>query len=112
MSMDSPFKPNESTAASGYNSSDVPAYGSSPEVQPTGRTSTLSVVGFVLSFLFPLVGLILSIVARKQAKETGDNAGLAKAGIIIGAVFFALNIIAGFVLMGSFMALEPTVTTY
>lgn len=80
---------------------DVPAYGSTPHVQPTGRNSTMSIVGFVLSILFPLVGLIVSIIAWRQTAETGDNRGLAKAGIIVGAVLLAVGIIANFVLFGA-----------
>lgn len=111
MSFNSPFNnPNQdtngsvqanNTAGSDFNYANVPAYGNAPQVQATGKNSTMSVVGFVLSILFPLVGLIISIVAWKQAAETGDNRGLAKAGIIVGAVLLALNIIFSFVFVGA-----------
>lgn len=96
-----------------FDYSNVPSYGSSPDVQPTGKTSTFSVVGFVLSILMPLIGLILSVIAYKQTAETGDNKGLAKAGIIVGSIMIALNVIftiAMFALVAA--APEATITTY
>jgi hypothetical protein len=84
-----------------FNYADVPSYGTSPDVPPTGKTSTLTIVSFVLAIIFPLIGFILSIVAWRQAAETGDNRGLAKAGIIVGAVLTVLNVVLTFVLMGS-----------
>lgn len=111
MSFNSPFSTPEQDAAKGptptshpapeFNYGNVPAYGDTPEVQPTGKNSTMSIVGLVLAILFPLIGLILSIVAWKQAAETGDNKGLAKAGIIVGAVLIVLNIVLSFVLLGA-----------
>ena len=60
-------------------------------VEDPGKT--LGIVGFVLAFVAPLVGLILSIVARRQSTSAGFDNGLAKAGVIIGAVLTALSII-------------------
>lgn len=96
MSFNSPYDNSKETGIQ-----NTPAYGQDPHVQPTGRTSTLTVVGFVLSILLPLIGFIISIIAFKQAVETGDNRGLAKAGIIVGAVLMVLNIIVSFALLGS-----------
>ncbi len=51
------------------------------------KTNVLAIVGFVLSFLVPLAGLICSIVARKQCTERNEGgAGLALAGLIISIV--------------------------
>lgn len=123
MSFNSPFSnpdqdaSKDSTPAShpapDFNYANVPAYGHSPEVQPTGRNSTMSIVGLVLSILLPLIGLIISIIAWKQAAETGDNRGLAKAGIIVGAVLMVLNVIFSFVMLGAVneAALNSTLTS-
>ncbi|GII98890.1 hypothetical protein Slu03_12680 [Sediminihabitans luteus] len=54
-----------------------------PEKNP-GKT--LGIVGFVFSFLFALVGLILSIVALNKSRAAGYSNGLAVAGIVISAV--------------------------
>lgn len=55
----------------------------------------LAILGLVFSFIFPLVGLIISIVALNKFKESGetDGKGLATAGLIIGIIMLALNLI-------------------
>lgn len=59
------------------------------------KTNTMSIVGFVLSFLIPIAGLICSIIARKKCREEGlGGDGLALAGIIISAVSMALSLLA------------------
>lgn len=58
------------------------------------KTNTLAIVGLVLAFVFSLAGLIVSIIARKQIKQTGEGgAGLALAGIIISALGLAFGLI-------------------
>ncbi len=67
----------------------------------TKRTNGLAVAGFVLSFFVPIVGIILSIIGRKQCLERNEEGGgLALAGIIISCVTIALALIA---LIGSFI---------
>ncbi len=57
-------------------------------------TNGFAIAGFICSFLFALVGLILSIVGLRQAEEhNGKGKGLAIAGIIIAAVNMALGFI-------------------
>lgn len=95
-----PAPVNTPAAGSDFSHVNVPAYGDAP-AQPTGKNSVLSIVGLVLAVLFPLVGLIISIVAWKHAAETGDNRTLAKVGIIVGAVLFVVGIIYTFVMFGA-----------
>lgn len=105
MSFESPYGKPDSVAgninAPNPQVAPAPNYGGQARVP---AHSTMSIVGFILSILFPLVGLIISIVAIKQAGETGDKKGLAKAGIIVGAVLFVLNIIFSIALYSSGMA--------
>ena len=65
--------------------------------QPAQNKSTniLCLLGFIFSFLFVVVGLILSIVGYNQVKNTDDSTskGLAKAGIIISSVFLGLAVV-------------------
>ena len=60
--------------------------------QYTDSYSALSVAGLILAFFEPLVGLILSIMAHSDAKKTGSgkSLSLAKAGIIVSAVFLGI----------------------
>ncbi len=59
----------------------------------------LGIAGIVLFCLWYLalpcaiVGLILSIMAKKKAQETGSGAGMAKAGLILCVIALALDIL-------------------
>ena len=61
--------------------------------------SPLSIAGFVLAFIIPLIGLIVSIVARNNARDEDDekSAGFAKAGIVVSAIFIAIYVLLIFV---------------
>ena len=62
-----------------------PSY--TPPAEKKAQWNPLSIVGFVLSFVVAIAGLICSIIALKQCRETGqDSKGMALAGIIISAV--------------------------
>ncbi|MGN1373090.1 MAG: zinc-ribbon domain-containing protein [Candidatus Coproplasma sp.] len=58
----------------------------------TDSYSVLTILGFVFTFLSPLIGLILSICANNEAKRTGSgkNQSLSRTGIILSSVFFGL----------------------
>lgn len=69
---------------------------------------TLAIIGLVLSFIFPLVGIIISAVALNKMKQSGveDGKGLATAGLVIGIVFmvFAVVIVACTTCLGAGLA--------
>ena len=51
------------------------------------RTNSICIVGFVLSFVSSLAGLVLSIIGLIQAKRVEEGgSGLAIAGIVISAL--------------------------
>jgi hypothetical protein len=54
----------------------------------------LGVAGFVVSFFVGVAGIVLSAVALKQSKAAGRRNGLALAGLIIGIVKTALDVLA------------------
>jgi len=83
-----------------------------PQQQPAKQTNSLALIGLILSAMMPLAGLIVSIIARKQCIERGeDGERLAKAGIIFGAVYCGLILVLVLVLVAilsaSFIMLSP-----
>ena len=78
------------------------AYPAAAQGDVPGRT--LSIVGLVFAFLVPLLGFILSLVARSKLKKAGAPTGLATAGFWIGLILFILEtigLIVGIVLFSS-----------
>lgn len=84
------------TAAQPSNQAPYQPYPYAPQPQAQ-QTNSLAIAGLVLSIAAPVVGLIVSIIARKQCRENGeDGEKYAKAGIIIGAIscaFIAVSIV-------------------
>jgi len=88
-----------STDAAGYA---APAYGAAPEPVP-GRG--LAIAGLILAIFVPVVGLILSIVARVKLKKAGAPTGMATAGIIVGAILTVFWIVVAIVAVMGLLAL-------
>ena len=65
-----------------------PIYNDTEPVPGSGRMNTLSIVGFVMSFVAAVVGIILSAIALRQHKNdiTLRGKGFAKAGLIISII--------------------------
>ncbi len=55
---------------------------------------TIAIIGLVLVLVFPLVGLILSIVAKVKSKKAGFKNGIAVAGIILNGLSIIVGILA------------------
>ncbi|MCL1929562.1 hypothetical protein FWF93_00185 [Candidatus Saccharibacteria bacterium] len=53
----------------------------------TADAATISIVGLVLAFLLPPIGLILSIIALKRSQGANEAKGIATAGVVIGGIF-------------------------
>lgn len=68
-----------------------------PAAAPAGgsqKTNTMAIIALVLAFIFPLIGLILAIVAKSQIKKTGEGGdGLATAALILSIIFLVLEFI-------------------
>ena len=67
------------------------------------RTPALSIVGLVLSIFFPLIGLIVSGIAWKKAKEDGDKTTVAMIGTILGVVLLIVNFIVSVTILPGLM---------
>ena len=64
------------------------------------QKNTLALVGFILSFFVNVAGLVISIIAYKNAKKpeyNGDGKNFALAGIIISAVSMGISLISGII---------------
>ncbi|WP_123519553.1 DUF4190 domain-containing protein [Frigoribacterium sp. PhB24] len=71
--------------------------------------NVLAIVGFILAFVFPLAGLIVSIIALSQIKKTGERGhGLALAGVILSIAFMVIYIILAIVTVTAGMAQVQT----
>ncbi len=65
------------------------------------QKNTMALLGFILSFFMPLVGLILSIIGYQNAKKPeflGDGKSMSVAGIIISAIYMGIILIYVFIL--------------
>jgi len=73
----------------------TPAPASEPSQAPSGDDpgKGLAIAGVVLAFFFSLLGLILSIVAKKKSKAAGFNNTLATIGIVLNSIFIVLSIL-------------------
>ena len=66
-----------------------------PDNQEVDGSNGMAIAGFVLSFIFPLLGLIFSIIGLNRAKQSPSRKGhgLAVAGIIISSVIMFVNLV-------------------
>ena len=71
------------------------------------QTNTLAVVGFVMAFLSPIVGLVLSILGLNRAKMmNGLGRKMAVAGIIVAIANFVITFVIYFLYAAYFYAEE------
>ena len=67
-----------------------------PVAPPPQRTSGLAVTGFILAFLLPLIGFILSLIAIfKTGAGRAKGRGLAIAGVIVSLVIMVIAVVVG-----------------
>ncbi len=66
--------------------------------------NTVGIVGFILSFLVPLAGLICSIIGYNNAKKGAPNRGLSVAGIIISAISVGIVVLVYFIWFCAFLS--------
>jgi len=87
-----------------------PGYQAYQTPQPQKTTNTMAIIGLVCAFFMPLVGLVVSIIARKQCienQEEGQN--LATAGIIVSVISMALIalLVIGSIIFAFAVAADP-----
>jgi heme/copper-type cytochrome/quinol oxidase subunit 2 len=75
----------------------TPAPAPTPAAPAASDGKTLGIVGLILAIFIPIVGLIVSIVARSQSKRAGVSNGAATAGIVISILIMVIGIIVAIV---------------
>lgn len=69
------------------------------------RTNTLALVGFIASFMIPIVGIVLGAMAQRQIAITNEGGrGLARAAVILGALGTTFQVIFFIVWLSLFSA--------
>ena len=77
----------------------------SPYNTPSNSWNILAIIGLVMSFFSTVVGLVLSIIAYKQVKNTGEKGReLALAGIVISSVEIAIALFVMIIYLCIFFA--------
>ncbi|WEV67908.1 DUF4190 domain-containing protein [Bifidobacterium sp. ESL0769] len=70
---------------------------------PEQKWNTMCIVGFILSFFMPLIGLVLSVVALVQINHSGEKSKpMAIAGLVIGAISTILSIVFVIIFFSAF----------
>lgn len=87
----------------GYGAGGEQAYGQPPYGVPPAygapgygvkATNTLAILSLVFAFVFPVAGVVMGHVAKRQIRETGEEgSGLATAGLAIGYAFTAVGLL-------------------
>lgn len=73
--------------------------------QPQQQDNICAILGLIFAFIFPIAGLILSIIGMKKQQYHG----LAVAGLVVSIVSIAIYVIVVIVVVSTAAA---TVTTY
>ena len=79
------------------------------------QKNTMALIGFILSFFVAIAGLIISIIAYKNAKKpeyNGDGKNFALAGIIISAVSMGIGLISSIVTIGMWFSIIMALPVY
>lgn len=64
-----------------------------PAPCPSVRGKDLGIVGVILAFLAPPIGITLSIVAKVRSKGAGVKNTLATAGIVLSIIFIVVFVL-------------------
>lgn len=88
--------------------SETPAAPQSNEAVADPQSNTLAIVGLILAFIAPVIGIILSAIALKKSGAAGIDNKLAKWGLglsiaftVLYAILVAVSVIASLALATS-----------
>lgn len=60
---------------------------------------TLSIIGLVLAFLFPLVGIFLSVIGRNKSKKAGASTTVGTVGVVLNIISLVISLLYTVVVM-------------
>lgn len=81
--------------------------------KPEEQKNVLALVGFILSFVVAIAGLVCSIIAYKKADElNGNGKAFARAGIIISAVELVLEVVAIIILISVYATIWTEIMSH
>ena len=94
--MDNETNSNENkTTPQTTNAPTVDAKSTNAAPTTSAKTNTMAIAAIITTFLFPLVGLILGIIALKQIKQSKEaGRGLALTAVILSSIWVALIALA------------------
>lgn len=76
------------------------------------KSNVCAIIGFILSFILPLIGIVFSAIGiSKASKMEGNGKGLAIAGLIISIVHFLLRIALIIIVIAAFFNYGPEIAT-
>lgn len=78
-----------------------PVHVQAPPAPPA--TNDMAIVGFIMAFVMPILGLVFSVLGLKKAKSGAPNRGLALAGVIVSSVYLAIGVLAALLYIVWFM---------
>lgn len=91
-----PSAPKSSTSSAAPTAPPATAAPAAPSA-PAGKTSGVAIAAIIFAFLFPLIGLILGIIALTQIKKNHEGGkGLAVASIVISIIIMVVGFLAIF----------------
>ncbi len=77
------------------------------------QSNIFAILGLVFAFIFPIVGLVLSIIGLNKAKEmNGEGHGLALAGLVVSIVEMVIVLIAVICVVALGAAAISNIPTY
>lgn len=80
----------------------------SAPAQTAPKTNLLALIGFIAAFIIPLLGIILCVLGRRQLDVPGnteEGRGLARWGMVIGALGLTAEIIFMIIWVSMFVTL-------
>lgn len=84
--MNNQYNSNSQNANTYYNPPQNGYYNQAPN-NPSSKINSMALAGFIVSFFFGLIGLILSLIGFHQTRVRGERGkGFAIAGIVIGCL--------------------------